>query len=84
MAILFLFILFNSVLSLQKKKKKNPTDCDLLSWFDYTSLMGHNPCDLKNIVNNNSNNQHFWDTLYTTLSNKPKEISALGCLFSLH
>ena len=35
-----------------KKKKKNPTDCDQLSWFDYTSLMGHNPCDLKNIVNN--------------------------------
>lgn len=37
----------------KKKKKTKTTDCDQLSWFDYTSLMGHNPCDLKNIVNNN-------------------------------
>ena len=34
-------------------QKKNPTDGDQLSWFDYTSLMGHNPYDLKNLVNNN-------------------------------
>lgn len=44
------FVLFCSFIA---KKKKQPTDCDQLSWFDYTSLMGHNPCDLKNIVNNN-------------------------------
>lgn len=50
---LFFSYSFCYILFFHCKKKKNPTDCDQLSWFDYTSLMGHNPCDLKNIVNNN-------------------------------
>ena len=48
-SILFLFILFYSFVFFHCKKI---ADRDQLSWF-YTLLMGHNPCDLKNIVNNN-------------------------------